>query len=314
MKIAVLLFNLGGPGNLKEVRPFLFRLFNDPAILGAPQPWRSMMAWFLALGRCRAARKIYAQTGGRSLLFENTEKQAHALEKELGGAGDVRCFVGMRYASPFIRDAWREISSFAPSVVVQLPLYPQFSTTTTGSSLEESARRKNFGVPVRTITDYPELEGFVRFMADRTREAYDEARQYGQPKILLSAHGLPERRVRMGDPYPLQCEKTARAFMRALSLPEADATLCYQSRIGPVKWIGPQTRDEIVKAGRAKRPVVVVPISFVSEHAETLVEIDREYADLAARSGVPLFLRAPVCGTDPAFIGALAALVRDALR
>jgi len=314
MKIAVLLFNLGGPENLRAVRPFLFRLFNDPSIFLLPQPFRCVLAYLLAHYRSRKAQKIYKKAGGFSPLLKNTEEQARALEKELKSLGDVRCFVGMRYAAPFIKESWEKIKKFDPDIVVQLPLYPQYSTTTTGSSLKESKRQQHTAIPVKTIESYPDLRGFIETQARAIRTAYSDASSFGNPVVLFSAHGLPEKIVRRGDPYPKQCEKTVRALIDALGKPHVDTVLCYQSRVGPMKWIGPETKSEIINAGQTKRPIIVVPISFVSEQTETLVEIDQEYRTLANKTGVPCFIRTPACGTADVFIKGLADLVREAFE
>jgi ferrochelatase len=315
-KTAIVLFNLGGPDAPGAVKPFLYNLFNDSAIVRLPSPLRQILARLIARRRAKTARDIYAKIGGRSPILENTRAQARALEKALETDGEVKCFVAMRYWHPFIAGAAAAVKQFAPQRIVLLPLYPQFSTTTTASSLGEwrkVAAKIEFDVPTKTICCYPDEEGFVRALAGATRVAYEMAKSHGTPRVLFSAHGLPEKIVKAGDPYAMQCGLTVKVLVAALGLEGLDHVLCYQSRVGPLKWIGPATDDEIRRAGRDKVPVVIVPIAFVSEHSETLVELDIEYRELAEKSGVPFYARVPTVGTAPGFIAGLAGMVRGAL-
>ena len=313
-RTAVVLMNLGGPDRLEAVRPFLFNLFSDPAILRLPVLVRLPLARIIAWRRGRVAREIYRKLGGGSPLLTNTEAQARALEAVLGP--QHRCFVAMRYWHPTSEQSAREVADWSADEVVCLPLYPQFSTTTTGSSLaawRTSAIRRGIECPMRVVCCYPADSGFVEAIAGLIRPALDAAAGHEKPaRLLLTAHGLPKRIVQAGDPYPNQVETTAAAVIGALNQPGLDWTVCYQSRVGPVEWIGPATDDEIRRAGRDKVPLVVAPISFVSEHSETLVELDLDYRDLAAASGVPAYHRIPTVGTEPGFIQSLATLVRNA--
>lgn len=325
-KIAIVLMNLGGPDSPKAIEPFLFNLFNDPAILRVPNWLRPRLARLLAKRRGKAAQQIYAQLGGKSPIVENTQAQARALEKALGDIGWVRCFVAMRYWHPFVDEAIAEIKKFIPDEIVLLPLYPQFSTTTTESSLADwrrAAQTANLGIPESVVKAWPTHSGLIDSFADLGRRAWERACDacppvpqgaYNPPRLLFSAHGLPERIVRAGDPYPEQCRMTAEAIARAMALPDLDWVLCFQSRVGPVSWIGPSTEQEIRRAGHDKRSLVVVPLSFVSEHSETLVEIDREYRHLAKKSDVPCFVYSGTPGTHQAFIAGLADLVVEAMR
>jgi ferrochelatase len=313
-RIAVVLMNLGGPDRLEAVQPFLFNLFSDPAILRLPALVRLPLARIIAWRRGRIAQEIYRKLGGGSPLLANTEAQARALETLLGP--QHRCFVAMRYWDPTSEHTAREVADWAANEVVCLPLYPQFSTTTTGSSLaawRSSATRHGIACPTRVVCCYPSDPGFVEAIAGLIRPALDAAAGHEKlPRVLLTAHGLPKRIVQTGDPYPNQVETTAAAVIGALNRPGLDWTVCYQSRVGPLEWIGPATDDEIRRAGKDKVPVVVAPISFVSEHSETLVELDLDYRDLAAASGVPAYHRVPTVGTEPGFIQSLATLVRRA--
>jgi ferrochelatase len=309
---AVVLMNLGGPDAPEAVRPFLYNLFSDPAIIDLPGWLRRPLAWFIARQRNRVAAEIYAHLGGSSPLLANTEAQARALEAELGP--DWRCFVAMRYWHPLTDAAVRAVKEWRPDEIVLLPLYPQFSTTTTGSSLRawhEAARRQGLGAPSREVSSYPTEPGFIAALAGLIDTALAERAARRIPaRLLLSAHGLPLKTVRKGDPYPQQVEKTAAAAAGALKQRPADWRVCYQSRVGPLAWLGPTTDDEIRQAGKDGAGLVVAPLSFVSEHSETLVELDRDYRQLAEASGVPFYRRVAAVGTDPRFIAGLARLVR----
>lgn len=309
-KTAVILFNLGGPDSLEAVEPFLFNLFNDPAIIGAPSLIRRLLARFISKKRGPVARDIYAQIGGKSPLVEETDRQARALEQALGDG--YRVFVAMRYWHPFAAQALQEARQWGAERVVLLPLYPQFSTTTSRSSLREWRKlAADWSVPTEAVCCYPDEKGLVSAIADLIRPGYAEASASGKPRILFSAHGLPQSVVDKGDPYPKHVEQTARAVVAALGISELDWIVCYQSRVGPMKWIGPSTETELERAGEDGVPVVVVPIAFVSEHSETLVELDIEYRHRAEGLGIPAYVRVPAVGHHPDFIAGLARLVRD---
>jgi ferrochelatase len=306
--------NLGGPDSPEAVRPFLNNLFSDPAIIRLPAMLRLPLARIVAARRTAAASEIYRRLGGASPLLANTEAQARALEQELGA--DSRCFIAMRYWHPLTAAAVSEVKGWAPDEIVLLPLYPQFSTTTTASSLgawEREARRQRLGAPTRSVRSYPAAAGFIAALAASVRDMLDAADRDAHPtRVLFSAHGLPLKIVKSGDPYPQEVAQTAAALVRALDRPGLDTAVCYQSRVGPLAWIGPPVEDELRRAGRDRVGVIVVPISFVSEHSETLVELDRDYRIVADRNGVPFYRRVPTAGADRRFIGALADLVRGA--
>lgn len=315
-KTAIILFNLGGPDNPAAVKPFLFNLFFDPAIIRLPTPLRFLIAKLISGRREKTAQDIYAKIGGGSPILANTEQQAKALEQKLGGPKNgLRCFIAMRYWHPFVEEIIADVKNYAPDEIILLPLYPQFSTTTTQSSLKswhKTAAKAGLVAPAKIICCYPEQSGFITAFASKIRSVYETVKLHGKPRILFSAHGLPEKIVTAGDPYPDHCARTVEALKKALNIPDLDAVLCYQSRVGPLKWIGPSTDAEIRRAGADKVPLVVAPIAFVSEHSETLVEIDMEYRHLAQECGVPAFANTGTVGSDPAFIDGLAALVRDA--
>lgn len=309
----MVLFNLGGPDRLEAVGPFLFNLFNDPAIVRRGQPLRWLLARLISWRRRGAATAIYRSLGGGSPLLQQTEAQASALEQELADR-DVRVFVSMRYWHPRAAETVRVVQRFDPERVVLLPLYPQFSSTTTASSFREWQGEADgiLSVPTARICCYPDDAGFVAAQAARIGEILDRW-EGPDPRILYSAHGLPKAFVEAGDPYRSQVERSAAAIAEALGRPDLDRVICYQSRVGPLEWIGPYTDREIERAGAEGRPVVVVPVAFVSEHSETLVELDEEYRGLAQVSGVPRYERAATVGTHPAFVAGLAALVRRAM-
>lgn len=317
-RVAIVLFNLGAPDQPEAIRPFLRNLFRDPAILRVPFFVRPFLARFLAHRRFAPANANYALLGGKSPLLELTQAQAAALEASLPEL-DARCFIAMRYWHPFSEETAQAVKAWHPDELVLLPLYPQYSTTTTGSSLSawrNAAARVALVTPVTAICCYPEDPAFIAATATRIAAEYDRAAAILAAgirlRVLFSAHGLPEIIVRHGDSYQWQIERTAGALVRALGRPDLDWIVCYQSRATPQKWLEPSTEQEIERAGREGVAVLVVPIAFVSEHSETLVELDVEYRTLANRLGVPGYFRVPTQNDDPAFITALADVVRRA--
>lgn len=314
-RLAVVLFNLGGPDNLRAVRPFLANLFSDPAILPMLAPVRWPLAYLMAALRAPATRGFYRRIGGGSPLLKETEAQAQALQKALSETAEAHVFVAMRYWHPMSEQVVRRVADFAPDRIVLLPLYPQYSTTTTGSSLADwnrAARAAGLNVPTHALCCYPTYPGFIDAHVARIEAVRHIEADGDRFRILFSAHGLPKRVIAAGDPYQAQVEQTVQAIVSGLAPAPADWAICYQSRVGPVAWIGPSIGDEIARAGADGKPVMVVPIAFVSEHSETLYELDIFYREMAAACGVPDFVRVPTLGTEPAFIGALADLVSNA--
>ncbi len=308
MKTAVVLFNLGGPDEPAAVEPFLFNLFNDPAIIGVPTPIRWLIAKLVSRRRAPVARDIYACIGGRSPLVPETEKQAAALEAALGDGFKV--FIAMRYWHPFTAEAVAAAKAWGAERVVLLPLYPQFSTTTSRSSIREwrkQTERQGLAVPTETVCCYPTEPGLVAAMAELVEDGVRGSRPGA--RVLFSAHGLPKKVVDAGDPYPIHVKQTAAAVAAAAGL--TDWAICYQSRVGPLEWIGPSIEAELERAAHDKAPVVVVPVAFVSEHSETLVELDMEYRHRAEELGIPGYVRVAAVGHHPAFIDGLARLARD---
>jgi ferrochelatase len=317
-KVAVVLFNLGGPDRPEAIKPFLLNLFSDPAILRVPFFVRPLLARIIARARLKPATANYDILGGKSPLLELTRQQAAALELALPEL-DAKCFIAMRYWHPFSLEAARAVKAWGADEVVLLPLYPQFSTTTTGSSLiawRQAAAKAGLAVKTTTVCCYPTETAYADATAALVRAGYDRARAELTPdvplRVLFSAHGLPEVIVKGGDPYQWQVEQTVARVMEAWGS-NVDHAICYQSRATPQKWIDPSTEVEIERAARDKTAVLVVPIAFVSEHSETLVELDVEYRDLAKEVGVPGYFRVPTQNSDAAFIAALAGLVRRAM-
>ncbi len=336
-RVAIVLFNLGGPDSLSAVRPFLFNLFNDPAIIGLPFLPRRLLASLISRRRDKKAQGIYALMGNRSPILPNTEAQAAALVTALtasaasaangggaaGAAGtagaEYRVFIAMRYWHPLTAETAAAVKAYQPSQVILLPLYPQFSTTTTASSYAawmRAAKAAAIPAPHRLICCYPVEAGFVlaarAILQGALAEAATKAPQ-ARPLVILSAHGLPKKVVDAGDPYVAQVEAGAAAIAAALDLPRDQWVVSYQSRVGPLEWVGPATDAVIAQAAQEQRAIVVFPIAFVSEHSETLVELDIEYRHLAEQNGAPAYVRAPTVSTHPDFIAGLARLVQAAL-
>jgi len=316
VKLAVVLFNLGGPDSPDAVEPYLRNLFSDPAIIALPGLIRKPLARLIAKRRAPYTREIYAQIGGSSPILQGTQAQARALEVALRASGDdVRAFVSMRCWHPFSDGAAMAVKAFQPDRIVLLPLYPQYSTTTTASSLKDwnrAAAKAGLHVPTARVCCYPAEDGFIAALTDSIRETMAKVKPDVSYRLLLSAHGLPQRVIDRGDPYQKQVEQTAAAVVERLGISDLDWAICYQSRVGPLNWIGPATDSEILRARADGKGVIVAPIAFVSEHSETLVELDMDYYKLAHESGVPDYLRAPVVGVRAPFIAALARLVSNA--
>jgi ferrochelatase len=311
VKLAVVLFNLGGPDGPDAVRPFLFNLFRDPAIIQAPWAVRYPIAALISRSREKFARANYDLMGGASPLLPETKAQATALTaalKALAPHDEVKVFIAMRYWKPFATETAREVAAFEPDQIVLLPLYPQYSTTTTASSLRDWRGAYRGPGRSRMICCYPTARGLIESHAEAIRDKWITAGKPSNIRLLFSAHGLPQKIVDAGDPYRGQVEATAAAI--AAQLPELpDWRVCFQSRVGRLKWLEPATDAEIRRAGADGKGAIVAPIAFVSEHVETLVELDHEYGRLAAEVGCSPYLRSPTPGVRQGFIDDLAAAV-----
>ncbi len=313
-RLAIVVFSLGGPDSPAAVRPFLFNLFNDRYIIPWVQPFRWLLARTISGARAKKSRGYYARLGGRSVLLPETTAQAKALEAAASHyAKDVRAFVYMRYWHPMAPEVVTQLKDYAPTRIVVVPMYPQYSTTTTGTSVDaltREARKQGLATPFEIICCFPTAAGLIAPMVSMIAKAYAEMAAAGQkPRVLLTAHGLPEKTIAGGDPYQWQVEQTAAAVVAGLKIENLDWAICYQSRVGPAKWIGPSTEAEIQRAGKDGAPLIVAPVSFVSEHVETLVELDETMRDLAKDAGVPAYRRIPAVRTDATFVATLAGFI-----
>ena len=311
MRRAVILFNLGGPDKLESVEPFLFNLFNDPAIISIPSLFRYPLAKLISKRRTPIAKNIYKEIGNKSPILELTRRQAKSLEENLLKKGDYRCFVVMRCWHPRASDVIKKVKEYNPEEITLLPLYPQFSATTSGSSINEwnkLCEKENYNIKTKTICCYPTEDNFIVSHVSLIKKTLSTVKDRNF-KLIFSAHGLPESKIKKGDPYQWHVEETVKEIMLKLKSENLDYIISYQSRMGPMKWIKPSTDAEIIKYSKEKKGIVVVPVAFVSEHSETLVELDIEYKKLAIKNGCSFYKRVPALGNEENFIKGLANLV-----
>ena len=312
MKKAVILFNLGGPDNLDNVEPFLFNLFFDPAILNLPTFLRYPLAKIIANRRAPTAKKIYGEIGGASPILKLTEMQSGALESKLNSDDNLsqyKCFIVMRCWYPRAENVINKVIDYNPDEVILMPLYPQYSAATSGSSIKEwkeTCKKKKYNVKTSTICCYPTDTNFI---SAHTNEIFKVVRNLKNYKLIFSAHGLPEKNIKNGDPYQWQVEQSVNKIVKTLNIENLDWILSYQSRVGPLKWIGPSTDDIIIENSKLGKHIVLVPIAFVSEHSETLVELDIEYKELAVKNGCKNYSRVPALGINKNFIKAMSDLI-----
>jgi ferrochelatase len=321
-RVGVLLLNLGGPEQLSDVRPFLYNLFSDPEIIRIPFRWlQKPLAWFISTSRAQKSQENYRQIGGGSPLRRITEEQANALQVNLRGKGlDASVYIGMRYWNPFTEEAIAQIKKDGIQELVVLPLYPQFSISTSGSSfrlLEDlwNADPELQKIKYTVIPSWYDRPGYVESMSDLLRQELDQCADPEKATIFFSAHGVPVSYVtEAGDPYQTEIEGCTALIMKTLNRPNPHV-LAYQSRVGPVEWLQPYTEDKLEALGEeGVKELVVVPVSFISEHIETLQEIDMEYRELAQEAGIDHFRRVPALNTYPKFINDLGDMVIEALR
>ena len=312
MRKAVVLFNLGGPDKLENVEPFLFNLFYDPAILNLPIFLRFPLAKLIAKKRAPTAKKIYEELGGSSPILRLTKEQANALELKLNkndNEYEYKCFIVMRCWHPRAEDIVKKVMNFKPNEVILMPLYPQFSAATSGSSIKEwndICLKNDFKVKTKTICCYPTDVNFIEAHKHEIKKKIDGLENF---KLIFSAHGLPEKNIKKGDPYQWQVEQSVDRIVKSLNIKNLDWILSYQSRVGPLKWIGPSTEDVIIENSKLGKHIVLVPIAFVSEHSETLVELDIEYKGLADKNGCKNYSRVPALGTNKNYIKAMSDLI-----
>ncbi|CAJ2643825.1 unnamed protein product [Trifolium pratense] len=325
-KVGVLLLNLGGPETLDDVQPFLFNLFADPDIIRLPRLFRFLqrpLAKLISTLRAPKSKEGYASIGGGSPLRKITDDQALAIKMALEAKGlSSNVYVGMRYWYPFTEEAVQQIKRDGITRLVVLPLYPQFSISTTGSSisvLEQMFREDDYlsRVPVSIINSWYQRKGYLKSMADLIEKELQSFSEPMEAMIFFSAHGVPVSYVEnAGDPYRDQMEECIFLIMQELKARgiNNEHTLAYQSRVGPVQWLKPYTDEVLVELGqKGVKSLLAVPVSFVSEHIETLEEIDMEYRELALESGIKNWARVPALGLTPSFITDLADAVIEAL-
>ena len=312
MKKAVILFNLGGPDKIENVEPFLFNLFNDPAILNLPTILRYPLAKLISNRRAPVAKKIYAELGGSSPILKLTKEQSDALEIKLNQTqeeDEYKCFIIMRCWNPRAKDVIKDVQLYGPDEVVLMPLYPQYSAATSGSSIKEwkdVCKKNNYHVKTSTICCYPTDQNFINA---HTKEIIKKIKDLKNFKLIFSAHGLPEKNIKKGDPYQWQVEQSVKKIVKSLNDENLDWILSYQSRVGPLKWIGPSTETIIIENSKIGKHIVLVPIAFVSEHSETLVELDIEYKEIADANGCKNYTRVPALGINEDFIKAMSELI-----
>ncbi len=314
-KIGVVLFQLGGPDSLEAVEGFLYNLFCDPEIInfmGAGLARRPLAKW-IASRRSKVVRSHYEAIGGKSPILELTNRQASALAKALEPRFDAQVVVAMRYWHPLTQEAIQKLKGAKHGQLILLPLYPHYSFATTGSSLKEWQRRyRGDGVNVRVVNDFHQHPLYIAAVVERINEALTKFAVPGDVHLVFSAHGLPMSLVEQGDPYPKQIETTVRLVREAGHWPNPH-TLCFQSRVGRKKWLEPSLVDTIAALARGgTRRMLVIPISFVTEHIETLHEINIEARELANHLGVKDFQMSRALDDSPTFIRALADIVQHA--
>ncbi len=349
-KTAVILFNLGGPDKKEAIKPFLFNLFNDKAIISLPQPFRFLLAKLISSKREKTAAEIYSNLGDKSPILEITQNQADELEKELSFHGDFKTFIAMRYWKPFAKEVVAKVKDYDPGQIILLPLYPQFSTATSESSVDEfiselekqglnvnrkisqSQQSGLFGakkleitsdgaINLKTICCYPDQEDFILSHAKLIKnKILQKEFEFDKLRILFSAHGLPQKIVDSGDPYVFQVKRTANLVQKKLEEllkkegifdqefkngKTIDSKVCFQSKVGPLKWTSPSLDHELNRLSLDKKQPIIVPIAFVSEHSETLVELDIEYKEMAEELGIENYTRVQALNSDGHFIKSL---------
>ena len=316
-KVAIILFNLGGPDKLASVKPFLFNLFNDEAIIQAPKIIRYLLAKLISNKREKTAKEIYSHMGGKSPIFDLTVLQANELERALYKEKEnYKVFISMRYWKPFVSETIQNVKNWKPNKIILLPLYPQYSTTTTASSIRSWFREsKNIFEKKETkiICCYPENKHFIKGHVNKIKKKLEEVKNidpnFNNSILLFSAHGLPEKIIKSGDPYQHQVELTVNNIMEKLNI-NIKYIVCYQSKVGPLKWIEPSTENIIIKNSKLKKNIIIIPVAFVSEHSETLVELDIEYKELAKKNGCENYYRVSALGINKDFILGLAGLIK----
>jgi ferrochelatase len=315
-RVGIVLFQLGGPDTLEAIEPFLYNLFCDPDIIDFPfaRIGRKPLAKLISTTRARKVQHHYATIGGGSPIRRNTERQAQALEAELRSGGvDAQCFVAMRYWHPFTSEAIAKLRAAECDEIVLLPLYPQYSSTTTGSSLNEWRRQFRDDVPVHCVETFYRNTMYLDAVVEKINDALSRFPAPETPEIVFSAHSVPMSVIEQGDPYQRQIEETVQLLMQRAGWSNSHR-LCYQSKVGASKWLQPSLRQTLQNLAAEKtREICVVPVAFVSDHVETLGEVDHEAREQAGRLGIAQFEMSAGLNDSPRFIAALGQLVCAAL-
>ncbi len=315
-RLGIVLFQLGGPDTLEAIEPFLFNLFCDPDIIDFPfaRIGRRPLAKLISATRAKKVQHHYSVIGGGSPIRRFTEAQGRALEWKLREFGvEAKCVVAMRYWHPFTREAVAQMEAFHPDQIVLLPMYPQYSSTTTGSSLNEWNRLYTpNGAAIRCVYDFYRNPMYLDAVIEKIEEGLGRFSQPDRVELIFSAHSVPVAVVQKGDPYQQQIEETVDLVMKRGRFGNRHR-LCYQSKVGASKWLQPTLRGTLREVSAAGvREVCVVPISFVSDHVETLGEIDHEARELAHELGIQQFEMTAGLNDSPTFIAGLAELVMNA--
>jgi protoporphyrin/coproporphyrin ferrochelatase len=321
-KYGVVVLQLGGPDSLDAVEPFLYNLFRDPDIINFPLSFlfRKRLARIIARRRSPKIREHYNHMGGKSPILELTEAQARGLERKLNESIDAKVVMAMRYWHPFTEEAIAELKKANIREIVLLPLYPHYSVSTTGSSINEwdrvARREKIESHRVTVIKEYPTHPDFIASFVGRINEGLDRFPEAKRKNVHLvfSAHGTPVKLVRKGDPYKFQIEDTIKAIMQQGGFTQ-EHSVCFQSRVGPEKWLEPFTDATVERLGKSGvKHMLIVPVAFVTEHIETLFELNVEVREIAEEHGVEQFEVMPALNDHPRYIDALADLTLKAIR
>ena len=311
-KTAVVIYNLGGPNSKNEIEFFLFNLFSDKNIINLPNPFRYILAKLISKLRKKEATNGYNKIGGKSPLFANTIKQREALQEKLD-KDQYEVFISMNFCHPLPQETMKQIVEYNPTDIILIPLFPQFSTTTTASFLDKwnvAFNNSGLNCPQKITCCYYSQKEFISSATKIFLNAYHKALvKNGKPYVIFVAHGLPAKIIKSGDPYQWQVQSTTRLIVEAADIHNLDYVLAYQSRVGPVSWIKPYADEVIIEASKKNKNILVVPVSFVSEHVETLVELDIEYKELAMENGAKAYHRTRTVSEDDKFIEGLKNIV-----
>ena len=312
MKTAVVLVNLGGPDKLENVQPFLFNLFSDPDIFKLPfgEKGQELFAGIISKYRAPKSARLYEQIGGSSPLHPNTLDQAAALQKKLREVDDFQVHVAQRYWHPLIPEVIEKLSHESFDKIVLLPLFPQYSNTTTLSVINEWVRHGEKLIAPIIIQRFHQHPKYIEACKERIIEKLDQASS--KPYLLFSAHSIPQIRIKQGDPYQVEIEETVELILEEFH--GYGHSLCYQSKVGPTKWLEPNIKDELKELrNRGIKSLLVCPVGFVSEHLETLHELDIKYRKVAEDLGFN-YIRVNTVQAHPLFIECLKELVLESCQ